>query len=425
MSKTAPVSARLQSANGLLLLTFATRPPSPVLETIKATGYRWDEYCAGWCMKDTPKARQVAQQFAPAAPLPDSPAPPAPADSPRVAPARPRSPAVAPQADAMADAKDRADTAEQFRDRAERVAAQAADRLRPMSQNFTPKRNYQYLSRCHDGRNLERAAQLLRVLADLHASGQVPPELANIRPAHWKAAAELVEIPRDPGGGYYDCRSADDYRRKDPAARLAQSLISGPTAAQKTAALVIERESKLRRDPSADGFFPTPGPVADRLVSRLELRPGCRVLEPSAGIGTLCEAVRDVCPTAQIVTVERLFDCREILELKAFSPAGRDFLDYHDAAGFDAVVMNPPFEHLADCDHVRHAFDLLRPGGRLVAIMSPAWQYRDTRKATEFRDWVADVGGSHTELAPGWCDTPEAFRRTKVAALILTIDKPS
>lgn len=417
-------AATLQAANGLVLLTFSARPPATVLETIKATGYRWDEYCAGWCMKDTAKARAVAAPFLRSAAA--LPADPAPVDvSRRQAPAAPpvAPPVADPQARAAADQAARADLAARFREKADQLAARAAQLQRPMTQNFTPKRNREYLSRCHDGRNLDRAAQLLRALADLTDANRVPPELANLSPTRWKAAAELVEIPRDPNCGYYECRSADDYRRTDPVARFAQSLIDGPTAAQKTAALIAEKESRLRRDPSCDGFFPTPRPVADRLAARLFLRPGSRILEPSAGIGTLCEAVRDVCPTAEIVTVERLFDCRDILELKGFAPAGRDFLVYHDASGFDAVVMNPPFENLADCDHVRHAFDLLRPGGRLVAIMSPAWQYRDTRKATQFRDWFADVSGSTYELAPGWCDVPEAFRRTKVAALIVTIDK--
>ena len=32
--------------------------------------------------------------------------------------------------------------------------------------------------------------------------------------------------------------------------------------------------------------------------------------------------------------------------------------------------MNPPFENGRDIDHVTHALSLLKPGGRLVAIMS-------------------------------------------------------
>jgi 16S rRNA G1207 methylase RsmC len=46
-----------------------------------------------------------------------------------------------------------------------------------------------------------------------------------------------------------------------------------------------------------------------------------------------------------------------------------DFLALGDELGqFDRIVMNPPFGHGSDFDHIKHAYQMLKPGGRLVAI---------------------------------------------------------
>ncbi len=65
---------------------------------------------------------------------------------------------------------------------------------------------------------------------------------------------------------------------------------------------------------------------------------------------------------------------REILEMKGYNVVASDFLDY--GGEYDVIVMNPPFEKLQDIDHVRHAFDLLTEGGRLVAVMSESPFFR-------------------------------------------------
>jgi hypothetical protein len=41
-----------------------------------------------------------------------------------------------------------------------------------------------------------------------------------------------------------------------------------------------------------------------------------------------------------------------------------DFLALNpaDFAPFDRIVMNPPFDRGRDCDHVRHAYEFLKPG---------------------------------------------------------------
>ncbi len=61
--------------------------------------------------------------------------------------------------------------------------------------------------------------------------------------------------------------------------------------------------------------------------------------------------------------------------------------------------MNPPFENGQEIDHVRHAFSLLAPGGRLVSVMSEGPFFRSDSKAIAFRAWLDEVG-AETESLP-------------------------
>ena len=46
-----------------------------------------------------------------------------------------------------------------------------------------------------------------------------------------------------------------------------------------------------------------------------------------------------------------------------------DFLECFGLGRFDRIVMNPPFADGADIQHITHALRLLRPGGRIVALV--------------------------------------------------------
>jgi 16S rRNA G1207 methylase RsmC len=85
---------------------------------------------------------------------------------------------------------------------------------------------------------------------------------------------------------------------------------------------------------------------------------------------------------------------------------------------FDRIVMNPPFADQQDIRHVRHALGFLKPGGRLVAIMSAGVTFREDRLAREFRALVEDRGGTIEELPA------DAFKAsgTGVLAVLVTID---
>lgn len=162
-------------------------------------------------------------------------------------------------------------------------------------------------------------------------------------------------------------------------------------------------------------LFQTPPDIAERMAKLACLKPGDRVLEPSAGLGRLLDAIAPYNP-AEVVAVEMSADCAGEL-FRQYRPRvtikQRDFLTLtRDYIGtFDAVTMNPPFHMRADIAHIRHALTFLRSGGKLVALCL------DTpHRATALR-----------EMAESWeVLPPETFAKegTRVQTTLLTITKP-
>lgn len=72
-----------------------------------------------------------------------------------------------------------------------------------------------------------------------------------------------------------------------------------------------------------------------------------------------------------------------------------------------------------DIEHVRHAYNFLKDEGRLVAVTSPAWQYRENGKFKAFRDWLSELPHDVDEVPAG------AFKSsgTEIRTLIITIRK--
>jgi predicted RNA methylase len=120
-------------------------------------------------------------------------------------------------------------------------------------------------------------------------------------------------------------------------------------------------------------LFQTPRLIAAQMAEMLKekIRPGARILEPSAGLGRLYEPLQDL--AAQWVAVEESRECFATLKkmMNRAQVQERDFLT--TTAGelggqFDGVIMNPPFKQGRDIKHIMHALDMVGPGGRLVSL---------------------------------------------------------
>lgn len=126
---------------------------------------------------------------------------------------------------------------------------------------------------------------------------------------------------------------------------------------------------------SAFNLFQTPEPIAAMMADRLAelVALDGRILEPSAGLGRLCRAVRDRGFIGPVVWVEHAPQC--CAELYRQSQGAKlitdDFLSCNLGrlgGPFDGVIMNPPFKMGRDVKHIQHAHAMLRPGGWLVAL---------------------------------------------------------
>jgi phospholipid N-methyltransferase len=274
---------------------------------------------------------------------------------------------------------------------------------RPMSQNPTPKRNREYQSRMIDCRNMERLQKALQVLADAHEAGTIPTELTGLKTRD-EIGAMVRKYVDGSKGGYYSAIESLDYADKTPTARLLQDLIEG-NPEQRAERERLHRIETLKAEialSTIPGYFPTSAPIVQTMLNRARLEPGLTVLEPSAGSGNIADALRDRFPTMQTHCFELNTRLAELLKLKGHYVGGDDFMtDDRIARIYDRVIMNPPFEKQADIDHVRKAFSLLKPGGVLVSVMAPGFEFRQDRKSTEFRAWLDEVGGTWEDLPDG------------------------
>ncbi len=173
------------------------------------------------------------------------------------------------------------------------------------------------------------------------------------------------------------------------------------------------------------GFFPSPPAVVERALELAGIEQAgaepLRVLEPECGKGNIAQAIARLGHSVYCVeVVQALADhchkeglavqCSDFLTL---SPG--DFSFAHGGAGFDRVVMNPPFEKRQDEAHIRHAFTFLRPGGRLVAICS-------SMTALRLAGWIQSLGGESEPLPDNSFKYSE--NPTGVSTSIITLDAP-
>jgi predicted RNA methylase len=221
----------------------------------------------------------------------------------------------------------------------------------------------------------------------LHLPQQLPRDL-------YIKTAKII----DTLGGKWNRSVAAHVFEGDCAERVDEAVIAGEVADFK----------KLYQ------FYETPPELARRMVAMADVCDGHRVLEPSAGRGAILKAV----PPAVHRTAVELNGAMVDLVAHADQVHYGDFLQCNGELGsFDRIIANPPFRNGQDVDHVRHMHHLLEPGGVLVTVTSPAWQYRMDKKHAEFRAWLEPLDHEVEDLPEG------TFKcsGTNVRALLVTI----
>jgi len=209
-------------------------------------------------------------------------------------------------------------------------------------------------------------------------------------------------------GGKWNRKAQAHLFESDPAEALAEILVDGGFADRK-------------RD--LDQFF-TPPELAKEIAELADVG-GKDVLEPSAGHGALVLASLTA-GARRVVSVEKDEKAHEALCWMKYPNGSHcpytpcDFMALVEDHRYDRVVMNPPFSKQQDIAHVTKAFGLLKPGGKLVAILSAGVEFRSDKKTAAFRRLMADSRGTLTRLAE------HAFRSsgTDVRTIVVIMTRP-
>lgn len=293
------------------------------------------------------------------------------------------------------------------------------DKLNPNRLSNTPKRQREAASARIEGRRLQRTQAALRALAELYDADKVPAVLAAVRTKAAVYDAMRAEIDRS-NSGYYDAGiDTGKPASQTPVALALWALVGAPSEADAKAE-ELRRKIDALRFATIPGYFPTPAPIVAQMIDAAGIPENAPVaiLEPEAGSGAIADILRDKFPAARLSVIERHSSLRDVLTMKGHQLVGADFLTTVPIRQFDFVLMNPPFENGQDIEHVQHAFAMLKPGGRLVAIMSPGPFFREDRRARDFRAWLANRTSTKARLPDG------AFKEsgTSVASFLVTIE---
>ncbi|HHG3201670.1 TPA: PLxRFG domain-containing protein [Vibrio parahaemolyticus] len=169
-------------------------------------------------------------------------------------------------------------------------------------------------------------------------------------------------------------------------------------------------------------FFPTPEAEVKKLIDLADIKPGMKVLEPSAGMGHIADQIAAL-NGVDLDVGELAFTLSELLEEKGHNVVAGDFLEYNAGEVYDRIVMNPPFSNDADIHHINHALTMLKDGGKLVAITSSMAGNRGNTTNKNFRRYLDEVGAEEINLDAG--AFKNSLNPTNVATKIIVIEKPA
>lgn len=173
---------------------------------------------------------------------------------------------------------------------------------------------------------------------------------------------------------------------------------------------------KVKSKKQEFAFFATGSKASTNVTNRVDIQPGKRIFEPSAGGGAIADKVREhgVEPI-----VNDLWDTNtQVLRDKGYEPHTMDFLQMTPAdigGEVDIIVGNPPWGNLVDQDHFLHALTFLKEGGEICMLISNTALTLTTKKAQAFQEFLK-VSNAHIESVPSG-----SFEDTKVCGQLVHI----
>lgn len=248
-----------------------------------------------------------------------------------------------------------------------------------------------------EGIELELIQSWLLAIAKMWESGNIPQVLRGIErksqvealfriSQRGKTISQIKEILEDEY--YQEWINSLSRARVNTASEILSAIIEIEMVAKPEEIDYTKQQlNKLKLEivgMKSGDFFPTPEAVCKRLVQLAEIKPNWRILEPSAGNGSIAECIIKSYPEVELDVIEINPTLRQILELNKFTLVGRNFLEFRTIARYEACIMNPPFSKLVE--HIYHACKQLVSGGVLVSVVPNSVFYN--RKYQEFKQWI-------------------------------------
>lgn len=182
-----------------------------------------------------------------------------------------------------------------------------------------------------------------------------------------------------------------------------------------------QKNSKSRDQREGVDYFATPEPVGLKMVEWAGIKPGDKVLEPSAGHGAIARFFPE---RTEVTMVEPSLNLsqRAALANGGARIVNQRFEDFNRTNKYDAIVMNPPYGMGGKTayEHLEKATQHLREGGRIVALL-PRGGLAD-RRLVDFMP-LAEENGIH--LVADIAMPSSTFERagTKVNTRVLVLEK--
>lgn len=212
-------------------------------------------------------------------------------------------------------------------------------------------------------------------------------------------------------------KAFENYGGKWKGGKIYGFVFSSNNAAEVANAIINGSSVNRKKDFQ---FYATPDWVADMMAEDLNIQPWERVLEPSAGTGSLVNAVHRVCSDIEVDCYELNDINRKTLQsLPCTNIIGYDFTQCVGIEEYDVIIANPPFSKNQDITHLMKMYDSLKVGGRIACLTSTHWTFANDSESRQFREWVADKCTHLQELPSG------TFKEsgTDIATVYLMIKK--
>jgi hypothetical protein len=171
--------------------------------------------------------------------------------------------------------------------------------------------------------------------------------------------------------------------------------------------------------------------LACRMLSFLDLTENDNLMIPAAGRGALIRPIlegRYVTPNTTFLiesgkgNYRHLCSRLEEVSDAPFLAVHGDFLEmrnvYSPKNRPTKIAMIPPISRFADVSYIMHAWELISPGGRLVAICSDASLRHGSVVCTALRH-ALDAAGAEMIPVPA-----QSFADSDVGASLVVMDKP-